>query len=77
MSACLYRRLAAECLRRAIEAADQERPTLRRMAIAWADMADQAERRNGAENEPSSDRPLKLTLSRAALPEPARAKNES
>jgi hypothetical protein len=60
MSVCLYRRLAAECLRRAIQADDQERSTLRRMAIAWADLADQAERRNGAENEPS-DRPLEPT----------------
>jgi hypothetical protein len=58
MSVCLNRRLAAECLRRAIEAADQERSTLRRMAIAWADLADRAERRIGAETKLSSDRSL-------------------
>jgi hypothetical protein len=62
MSAYLYRRLAADCLRRASSAADQDaRSTLRRMAIASADLADQAERNN------RNDAPLA----------PAIAKNES
>jgi hypothetical protein len=45
MSAYLYRRLAAECLRRASSAIDQDaRSALGRMAIASADLAEQAER---------------------------------
>jgi hypothetical protein len=60
MYAYLYRRLAAEYLRRAADAADREKTSLRRMAIAWVDLADQAERRNGGEIE-LSDRPFELT----------------
>jgi hypothetical protein len=45
MSANEYRRHAADCLRCAIKAADSEtRSFLRRMAIAWSDLADQAEK---------------------------------
>jgi hypothetical protein len=41
----MYRYYAAECLRCAMMATDPEsRASLRRMAIAWADLADQAER---------------------------------
>ena len=45
MSSNAYRNLAAECLKRAFKAADPEaRAFLRRMAIAWSDLADQAEK---------------------------------
>ena len=45
MSAKKYRRHAAECLRCAIKATDPvTRLSLRRMAIAWSDLADQAEK---------------------------------
>jgi hypothetical protein len=47
MSAYLCRSLAAEYLRRTAEAADREKTTLRRVAIVWVDLADQAERRSG------------------------------
>jgi hypothetical protein len=45
MSANEYRRHAAECLKCAFKAIDPEtRSFLWRMAIAWSDLADQAER---------------------------------
>jgi hypothetical protein len=57
MSANVYRRHAADCLR-AITAADSEtRSFLRRMAIAWSDMADQA-----AEKDCQNDRMDQLPL---------------
>jgi hypothetical protein len=41
----LYRAYAAECLTRAAKMTDREtRSALRRMAIAWSDLAEQAER---------------------------------
>ncbi len=41
----VYRYYAAECLRCAMKVTDQEtKSSLRRMALAWADLADQAER---------------------------------
>jgi hypothetical protein len=51
----VYRSYAAECLRCAMMATDPEtRSSLRRMALAWADLADQAERnsRNDVVYEP-------------------------
>jgi hypothetical protein len=51
----VYRSYAAECLRCAMMASDPEsRSSLRRMALAWADLADQAERnsRNDVVYEP-------------------------
>jgi hypothetical protein len=51
----LYRSYAAECLRCAMQMTDAERrSSLRRMALAWADLADQAERnsRNDVVYEP-------------------------
>jgi hypothetical protein len=57
MSAYLYRRLAADCLQRASCVADQgARSALRRMAIASADLADQAEHnsRNDVPEEPAA-----------------------
>ena len=45
MSPNEYRRHAAECLKCAFKAADPEaRAFLRRMAIAWSDLADHAEK---------------------------------
>ena len=44
MSAQSYRRHAAECLQISLAVADPEaRALLKRMAIAWTDLADQAE----------------------------------
>src|SRR5262249_2112890 len=44
MSAQAYRRYAAECLEMSLAVADpQARALLKRMAIAWADLADAAE----------------------------------
>jgi hypothetical protein len=41
----VYRSYAAECLRVALKTIDSEtRSSMRRMAIAWSDLADQAER---------------------------------
>ena len=41
----VYRSHAAECLRLAMKAADAEsRASMRRIAIAWIDLAEQAER---------------------------------
>jgi hypothetical protein len=41
----IYRSYAAECLKYAMMVTDlQSRSVLRRMALAWADLADQAER---------------------------------
>jgi hypothetical protein len=52
MSASLYRHLATECLRHANLASDQNaRSSLRRMAIGWADLADQAERNSRTDAE--------------------------
>jgi hypothetical protein len=51
----VYRSYAAECLRRALKAANSEtRSSMRRMAIAWSDLAGQAERnqRNDMVYEP-------------------------
>ena len=45
MSAQAYRRYAAECMEMSLAAADpQARALLKEMAIAWTDLADQAER---------------------------------
>jgi hypothetical protein len=41
----MYRSHAAECFRRAVKAADAgTKSSMRRMAIAWTDLAEQAER---------------------------------
>jgi hypothetical protein len=59
MSADVYRRHAAYCLRRAIKTADSERRSfLRRLAIGWSDLADQAEKnsRNDMAYEPWQQR---------------------
>jgi len=41
----MYRSYAAECFRWALKTADPEtRASMRRMALAWSDLAEQAER---------------------------------
>jgi hypothetical protein len=59
----VYRSYAAECLRSAVKAADAgTRSSMRRMAIAWTDLAEQAERNQ--RNDVVYETPKPQTLSR-------------
>ena len=54
MTAESYRDHAAECLQLSTKMTDpHSRSVLRAMAIAWADLAEQAERKEAAEQPPS------------------------
>ena len=55
MTPDLYRQHAAECLQLSIKITDpHSRSVLRAMAIAWADLAEHAERRAAAEESQGS-----------------------
>jgi hypothetical protein len=52
MTADLYRRYAAECLQLSTKFTNLHgRSVLRAMAIVWADLAEQVERREAGDNE--------------------------